>query len=114
MQIRGTLRIPGRGAPLEIARIRITVRDITEFDAPARTVAQLDLPAVHLPADGADVPFTMDTAPVDPTRVYALRAHADVDGSGSVTVGDLVTTTAHLVHPDHRRPLLLPLDPVGR
>jgi uncharacterized lipoprotein YbaY len=109
MQISATLRFPPLGQPLDVARVRVTVRDITELDGPARTVAQLDLPAVHVPPDGVDVPFTVAADLADPARTYALRAHADVTGSGSVTAGDLVTTTAHPVAANNQQPLLLPL-----
>ncbi|MFN2497250.1 MAG: YbaY family lipoprotein [Pseudonocardiaceae bacterium] len=110
VQISGTLRFPPRGEPLDVARVSVTVRDITELDGPARTVAQLDLPAVHVPPDGVDVPFTVDADLADPARTFALRAHADVTGSGSVTAGDLVTTTTHVVHANHQ--LLLPLEQI--
>lgn len=112
MQISGTLRFPPPGEPLIVARVSITVRDVTELDGPARTLARLDLPAVHVPATGLDLPFTVDVELPDPARTYALRAHADIDGSGSVNAGDLVTTTTHVVRA-RSLPMVLPLEPAA-
>lgn len=111
VQISGTLRFPPREEPLTVARVHITVRDVSELDGPARTVAQLDLPGVQIPAAGLELPFTMHADLPDPARTYALRAHADADGSGAVKPGDLVTTSVHVVGPS-ARPTVLPLEPV--
>jgi uncharacterized lipoprotein YbaY len=112
MRISGILRLPPGDRSCDISRVRITVRDITEFDAPARTVAQLDLPDVHLPAAGLELPFELD-ADVDERRSYSLRAHADVQGSGSVAAGDLVSMTNHTVWPAQADPLVVSLQPVA-
>lgn len=111
VQISGTLRFPPRGEPLTVARVRIAVRDVSELDGPARTVAQLDLPGVHVPPAGLELPFTVHAELPDPARTYALRAHADTDGSGAVNPGDLVTTSVHLVGSSNRL-AMLPLEPV--
>ncbi|MGH4026772.1 MAG: hypothetical protein ACRDRV_19540 [Pseudonocardiaceae bacterium] len=111
VQISGTLRFPPRGEPFTVTRVHLAVRDVSELDGPARTVAQLDLPGVQVPATGLEVPFTVHAELPDPARTYALRAHADTDGSGSVKPGDLVTTSVHVVGPSGR-PAVLPLEPV--
>lgn len=97
VQISATLRFPPCGEPRSIARVRVTIRDVSEPDGPAATVAQLDLPSVQVPATGLDLPVTLRAELPDPSRSYALRAHADADGSGSVAAGDFVSTTTHLV-----------------
>jgi len=87
------VRFPPSGEPVRVAVVRIALRDITEAGAPARTVAEVRLPEVLVPDTGLELPFAIDADIDDPRRIYALRAHADRSGSGSVDVGDLVTTT---------------------
>lgn len=94
-----------------VARVHLTVRDVSDADGPARTVGQLDLPAVQVPSAGLELPFTLHAELPGPARTYALRAHADVDGSGSVAPGDLVTTSVHVVGPSGWL-AVLPLEPV--
>ena len=77
MRISGTLRFPPGDGPLETKRVHVSVRDITEFDAPAATLAELDLPDVHVPETGLDLPFEVDADLPDPARTYALRVYAD-------------------------------------
>lgn len=111
MRLEGTVRFPP-GEPVEAAAVHIAVRDITEMGGPARTVASVDLPPVAVSEDGLEVPFALDVDLDDPRRTYAVRAHADRSGSGSVEPGDLVTTTAHLVRPDTGDKPVLELEPV--
>ena len=112
MEIRGTVRFPP-GRPTEVRAVHITVRDVTEFDAPARTVAAVDLPPTVVPGDGLEVPFALDVDLEDGGRTYAVRAHADRSGSGEVERGDLVTTTAYVVRPGDPSAPVLELQPVG-
>lgn len=112
MRISGVLRLPPGDRPHHITRVRVSVRDVTEFDAPARTVAQRDLPDVYLPATGLELPFELD-ADLDEHRSYTLRAHADMQGSGSVEAGDLVSMTNHAVWPVQADPLVISLQPVA-
>ncbi len=111
MRLEGTVRFPP-GEPVEAATVHIAVRDITEMGGPARTVASVDLPPVAVPEDGLEVPFALDVDLDDPRRTYAVRAHADRSGSGSVEPGDLVTTTAHLVRSDPGDKPVLEMEPV--
>lgn len=111
MRLEGTVRFPP-GAPMEARSVHIAVRDITEMDGPARTVASVDLPAVAVPEGGLEVPFTIDVDVDDPRRTYAVRAHADRSGSGVVEPGDLVTTTAHLIRAEAEDKPVLDLQPV--
>jgi uncharacterized lipoprotein YbaY len=107
------LRFPAAGAAVDLGKVRISVRDISEADAPARTIAEVAIPQVHVPADGLDLPFSVDADLADSGRTYVVRAHADRDDTGAVTVGDLVTTAAHRVRPADARPLVIDLHPVG-
>ena len=112
MVIDGTVRFPPSGAPLEVAVVRITVRDVTEMDGPAPTVAEVGLPQVAVPPSGLEPPFSIDAHVDDPRRTYAVRAHADRSGSGEVETGDLVTTTTRMVDASANRPVILDLSPV--
>ena len=109
VQISGTLRFPPRGEPFTVARVHLVVRDVSELDGPAHPVARFDLPGVEVPATGLELPFTVHAELPDPARTYAVRAHADTDGSGAVKPGDLVTTSVHVVSPDDQ-PAVLPLE----
>lgn len=112
MRISGVLRLPPGDRPCDISRVRVTVRDVTDADVAPPTVAQLDLPDVHLPATGLELPFELD-AGIDERRSYALRAHADKQGSGSVATGDLVSMTNHPVGPAQPEPVVVSLQPVS-
>lgn len=111
MRVNGTVRFPP-GDPMEVKAVHVTVRDVTELDAPAPAVASLDLPATVVPATGMDVPFTLEVDVGDPRRTYSIRAHADRSGSGAVEPGDLVTTTAHLLRAEGEGRPVLELHPV--
>ncbi|XVV00547.1 hypothetical protein ACQPW3_24290 [Actinosynnema sp. CA-248983] len=108
MRVVGTLRFPSADAPVRFDRVRVEVRDVSEADAPARTLAVVTLPAVDVPAGGLELPFAVD-ADVDGPGTFVVRAHGDRDGSGVVTRGDFVTTAAHRVT---RVPMVVDLHPV--
>ena len=111
MQITGTLSFPPSGAPRRVDRVEVTVRDITELGGPAATVARVELPGLDVPPDGLNLPFSIDVE-LEGNRTYAVRAHADRNGSRAVEVGDLVTTEAHVVPSGGDRTLIVPLHPV--
>jgi putative lipoprotein len=108
--VAGALRMPPSGGMYE--RVRVSVRDVTEFDGPARTVALQELSRVVVPDAGLELPFTLD-AELEPGHRYVIRAHADRNGTGAVETGDLVSTTAHEVGPAGRTGVVVTLQPVG-
>lgn len=107
--VAGVLRMPPGGGTYH--RVRVSVRDVTQFDAPAQTVAVEDLPRVVVPDTGLELPFTLD-ADLQPGHTYVVRAHADRSGTGSVESGDLVSMTAHEIGPAGRTGVVVPLHPV--
>ncbi len=107
--VAGVLRLPPGGGTFD--RVRVSVRDVTQFDGPARTVAVQDLPRVVVPDTGLELPFTLD-AELEPGHSYVVRAHADRGGTGAVEPGDLVSTTAYEVGPAGRTGVVVPLQPV--
>jgi uncharacterized lipoprotein YbaY len=93
----GTIQLQGVTAPVSNATVRIRVQDTSRSDAPASTVAEEVLERVDVvPGDNA-IPFTVRGIPQDPRARYTVRVHVDVDGSGTVTRGDYVSTQSHVV-----------------
>jgi hypothetical protein len=112
VRISGKLVIPPSARSYSIDRLRVAVRDVTEADGPAQTVAERELPGLEVSETGIELPFEI-VAELDPGRMYAVRTHADRNGSGRVEPGDLVSTTAHIVGADQRNGLVITLEPVG-
>jgi Type III secretion system lipoprotein chaperone (YscW) len=110
--VTGILRLPPSDGPYRVARVRVSVRDVTELDGPAETIAERELPGTDVPESGAELPFELDVE-LDPRRTYAVRAHASRGGSPSVESGDLVSTTAHVIGPMYQEGLVVPLHVVG-
>lgn len=97
MQINGQVRAQTRPRRSVVATGRVRLLDVSRLDAPATLVNEVDLGEVVVSADsGLVIPFTLDVedALLDPRREYILAAHVDLTGSGTVTPGDYVTTTA--------------------
>jgi hypothetical protein len=112
VRVTGILRLPPRDGPYRVDRVRVSVRDVTELDGPAATVAEQELPGTEVPESGAELPFEIDVV-LDPRRTYTVRAHAPRGESASVEAGDLVSTTAHVVGSSYQGGLVVPLQVVG-
>lgn len=89
MRLHGTLRLPRDHALTgrQVARVRLL--DVSRADAPAVAVAET---SVELDGSSGDVDFDLEVPDLDARSTYSLSAHVDVDGSGDVTEGDLLTT----------------------
>ncbi|MEU1815682.1 hypothetical protein ABZ543_10860 [Streptomyces roseifaciens] len=89
---------PGAAAPRTPLTLHITVEDTSTADAPSRTVAHARLPRTRL--DHPPYPRVRLTFPPPPpgTR-YTIRAHADLDDSGTITPGDWITGESHPATP---------------
>jgi len=113
--LRGVVRFPP-GSAREVAVLRVVLRPVDLADAPAPNLAVLELSDLLVPSDGR-VPFELRLPPEIPLSFpadrYAVRAHADVFGTGRVDVGDLVTTSTCFVTPELAGPLALDLRSVG-
>lgn len=88
--------------------LRIRIEDVSRMDMPAAICAALDVPLPGGAAAGADIPFSLMLQEPDPAARYNVRAHADIDGSGEITAGDLLTTAANPL-PDTPGPAFLTL-----
>lgn len=108
----GILRLPPSDGPYRVDRVRVSVRDVTELDGPADTVAERELPGTEVPESGADLPFEIDVE-FDPRRTYAVRGHASRSDSANVEAGDFVSTSRHVVGPTYLSGLIVPLEVVG-
>jgi uncharacterized lipoprotein YbaY len=79
------------------ATVHVRLEDVSRADAPSTLVAELTLPlTASLPA-GAALPFAIIAPHIDERASYTVRVHVDVSGTGDVTVGDLLSTTAYPV-----------------
>jgi uncharacterized lipoprotein YbaY len=76
---------------------RIFVEEVSRADAPAATVARLEVPGAVLRAAGGTLPFSMAVEGIDPAKRYAVRVHIDADGDGRIGVGDHVSTESYPV-----------------
>jgi putative lipoprotein len=87
---------PVGDAPGRARRLRVVVEDASLADAPAEVVAERVLDDVDLGGVRA-IEVALDVAEVDPRHDYVCRAHLDVEGTGEVTSGDMVSTQWHPV-----------------
>ncbi|GGX65556.1 hypothetical protein [Streptomyces hiroshimensis] len=91
---------PGTTAPRTPLILHVSVEDTGTADAPSRTVAHACLPRTRL--DHPPYPRVRLTFPVPPPGSrYTVRAHADHDGSGTITPGDWITKKSHPATPPH-------------
>ena len=109
MIISGTVQFPPTSEPLTVRTLRVSIRTIAPADAPDVELAAVAVADIVVPTAGAAVPFTISLDVPADTQV-AVRAHADVAGTGRVQVGDLVSTSRHL-YPSPE--LVVPLERVG-
>jgi putative lipoprotein len=107
--VSGVIRFPSLAGGLTVRTLRVSIRTVAPADAPDTELAAAVVASdIVVPPSGTSVPFEI---PVDlPTGTeVAVRAHADVTGTGRVQVGDLVSTARHLFPAPK---LVVPLDRV--
>jgi hypothetical protein len=109
MIISGRVQFPPTSEPLVVRVLRISIRTIAPADAPDTELAAGLITDIVVPTAGAAVPFEVAVDVPADARV-AVRAHADIAGTGRVRVGDLVSTARHL-YPT--QDLVVPLERVG-
>jgi hypothetical protein len=85
---------PGAPVPDVPVTLRAQVEEVTAADAPARIVSRVVAPGIRL---SGITRLTLDVPPPDPHARYTVRVHADLDGSGVIATGDLVSTRSHPV-----------------
>jgi putative lipoprotein len=95
--VRGRIVPPQGALPATAILIVVAVEDVSRADAPSTAVAEQLLEDVSL-GEG-DIPFEVAVPGrlIDERAHYAVRVHVDVNGTGRVERGDLVSTQSHPV-----------------
>jgi uncharacterized lipoprotein YbaY len=100
VEVHGELILPSVLDPVDIARIVVSVRDVTSMGGPAPVLGRTTLRHVHVDAGlPFRAPFTVVFEPPSKDALCAFRIHADVAGNGQVNVGDFVTDSTTLIDP---------------
>ena len=94
--INGRVILPADTPESDAANVLIEVRDVSLADAPSVVIAQQRLDQVAL-RSGKAIVFSLEVPEVEPRRRLSIRVHVDLDGSGRVTAGDLLTTSSNPV-----------------
>lgn len=90
--VHGVVVLPADGAPAGTVTVRVLVEDTSRADAPSTRLAEQEQ-LVDLAGVGTRIPFSVSVPPEALQSPWCvLRAHVDVDGSGRVSSGDLVST----------------------
>ena len=103
--VRVEVRIPGDAVPVAASRVVAQVEDYSRADAPSPVIGETVRSDVVFEADGRER-FRIEIPPgaIDERNMYSVRVHVDVDGSGSIDTGDLITMRSYPVltrgHPD--------------
>jgi hypothetical protein len=83
---------------LEDAEVRIRIEDVSQADAPARTITERVVRGdVLMPGEPLHASLGVPEAQFDPRAHYSVRVHVDTTGAGRVTPGDYVSTGSHPV-----------------
>lgn len=103
--VHGVLVLGGEVASFSGATLHVYLEDVSRIDAPATPLAKASIPDLHHRAgEVSRFDFELRGDPVDPAAHYSVRAHVDLDGSGRLAPGDLVTVESFPVltfgHPD--------------
>ncbi|MFJ3310550.1 YbaY family lipoprotein [Streptomyces sp. NPDC086549] len=85
---------PGTPVPDGAVTLRAQLEEVTAIDAPARVISVVVTHGVRLTGTTR---LTLSVPPPDPHARYTVRVHADLNGSGVITPGDLVSTSSHPV-----------------
>jgi hypothetical protein len=94
---RGVLRLDPAAPPFTGARAFVRLEDTTYADAAAALLAEQVLEGVdHAPGVAEELPFALQGPPPPPeVRGASVSAYVDVDGSGRLSPGDLVSQQSY-------------------
>ena len=104
--VTGEIVLPPGDYPAPAAELVVQVEDISRADAPSVMIGEFRRRNVPL-RGGETIRFRIEIPAdrIDERRLYSVRAHADMSGSGHVKKGDLLTTRSYPVlthgHGDH-------------
>ena len=96
--VRGEVVVPADAAVAGTANLVVELEDVSRADAPTQVIGEHRQEGVEVKAGGV-LPYEIIVPPgaVDERRSYSVRAHIDVSRSGTVEVGDLVSTQSYPV-----------------
>ena len=101
--IEGTVRIEELDDANAQTTVVVRLQDVSAADAASQTVAEVEVEDAFGSADGVRFQLAVPDG-LDPLGNYILAAHADVDGSGDISVGDFITMTSNPVVIDSSNP----------
>ncbi|WP_255336801.1 YbaY family lipoprotein [Methanosarcina sp. KYL-1] len=91
--IQGNILFESLETPVESATVYIRLNDVSLADAPSTVIAETSIEGVSVGLEGeGSIPYTLGFPELVDNRSYSLYVHVDVDGDGSVSKGDYVTT----------------------
>lgn len=95
--IEGSITIDGLEGPVPISGLNVRLQDVSRADASSQTVAEVAIGEAEF-SPGQSVRFSVDVpGELDVGASYVLSAHADLDGSGDISVGDYITMESNPV-----------------
>jgi len=94
--VSGEIVLPQDAPRRKAGLVLVQVQDASVQDAPAEVLAETRLENVALEPEGR-VAFRLSVPEAAPGRRLLVRVHVDLDGTGRVSSGDLLTTAAHSV-----------------
>lgn len=97
-KVRGTVVLPDDVPSTGSAELVVRVEDVSRADAPSVVIGETRLEDVPL-EPGGTLPFEVDVAAdvVEHGHSYAISAHLDLSRSGTVEIGDYVSTQSNPV-----------------
>jgi uncharacterized lipoprotein YbaY len=107
--IRGVVRFEAGEAPgaFRGASLFVRLEDVGEADAASKVLAEYARRDVSFdPARDAELPFELPAVPSAVAANCIITAHVDMDGDGSVDVGDFVTMQSHPVPAEGQQPMI--------
>jgi putative lipoprotein len=90
--VEGEILLPANTLITQALHVVIEVRDVSLADIPSTLVAQQRLDNVALRPQGR-IRFNISVPEVEPNRSLSIQVHIDIDGTGLIKAGDLLTTT---------------------
>ncbi len=90
--VHGEIVLPAKMMPGIPAFVRVEVEDISRADMPSEVVAQRSI-STGIVHGGDVIPFEIEVpaSVIDPQRLYSVRAHVAMSGSGEIEIGDFIS-----------------------
>lgn len=92
--VEGQVRFETGAPDFDSARLRVRLEEVSRADASALVLAEHVQDLRRGATDSVHYMLVSDVA-LEPNGVYTVRAHIDVDGSGTPTRGDFVSTQSY-------------------